>query len=169
MTVTRREVMDGCVYRMVGVWPGLRKRVDLQREIGAAIMRHAPRLTVEDIAQGMDDLVGRARTQQDDGGPAAPPGPHEVVGCILTAARARTLSDTTAPAPGVPREVVAADDRLRADIERGQRVSRDDVATSNTARRYVPGLSFSDWWATVPEAERPRHAALYAMMGGGDA
>lgn len=165
MMVTRREVMDLCVNRMAGVWPGLRKRVELQREIGAAVMRNAHRLTVDDVSKGMDALVSRARTQQDDGGPAAPPGPHEVVGCILAAARARELSETTTAPAGLPDVVVEADRRLRDDLVHRRGVRRDDVATSNTPRRYIPGMSFPEWWASLPVSERSRHAVLFAMMG----
>ena len=51
--------------------------------------------------------------------PAQPPGPGEVVGCILTAYRDRTRG-----------YVSAADDR--------------------------GGMTFPEWWATVPEGERER-------------
>ena len=123
--VTRTEVREG-IARLVGVWPTLARRDALRQEIGEAVMRHAGRLDPVDIRQGLDDLIARARAQQDDGGPAAPPGPHEVVGCILSARDARRR-DTPRP-------------------------------------RYAPGLSFSEWWASLPEGERGQHAALRAMM-----
>lgn len=161
--VTRQQVREG-ITRLVGVWPTLARRDALRQEIGHAIMRHAERIDPVDIRQGLDDLIARARAQQDDGGPAAPPGPHEVVGCILSAARVRDMADTTTPAVGVTPEVVAADARLRDDLARGERVTIEDVRRSNMPRRYVPGLSFSQWWASLPEGERGKHAALRAMM-----
>ena len=161
--VTRQQVREG-ITRMVGVWPTLARRDALRQEIGHAIMRHAERIDPVDIRLGLDDLIARARAQQDDGGPAAPPGPHEVVGCILSAARVRDMADTTTPAVGVTPEVVAADARLLDDLARGERVTIEDVRRSNMPRRYVPGLSFSQWWASLPEGERGQHAALRAMM-----
>jgi hypothetical protein len=113
--VTRAEVREG-ITRLIGIWPTLARRDALRQEIGKAV----------DIGKGLDDLIARARAQQNDGGPAAPPGPHEVLGCILAARDARTR---------------------------------------NTPRpRYEPGMSFGEWWASLPEGERVQHRALHAMM-----
>jgi hypothetical protein len=123
--VTRTEVREG-ITRLIGIWPTLARRDALRQEIGNAVMRHADRLQAVDIGKGLDDLIARARAQQNDGGPAAPPGPHEVLGCILAARDARTR---------------------------------------NTPRpRYEPGMSFGEWWASLPEGERVQHRALHAMM-----
>lgn len=124
--VTKGQVRDS-IARLVGVWPALGKRDALRDEIGQAIMQHAERLEGDDLDAGVSMLIRNGRTRQDDGGPAQPPGPGEVVGCILTAYRDRT------------RGYVSAADR------RG-------------------GMTFPEWWATVPEGEREQHRALYLMM-----
>ncbi len=94
--VTRAEVR-AAIGRMAGVWPALARRDAMRQEIGNAVMRHADKLQPDDLARGMDELLARARGVQDDGGPASPPGPHEVVGCILRAKDER-VRDTPTPA-----------------------------------------------------------------------
>lgn len=89
--VARVQVRD-TVQRLSGVWPTLRKRDTLRDEIGQALMRHADNLEATDLDEGVTLLVQTARVQQDDGGPAAPPGPGEVLGCVLSAKRARVMA-----------------------------------------------------------------------------
>jgi hypothetical protein len=84
VSVNRAEVRQA-ITRMVGVWPGLGKRDVLRQEIGEAIMRHADKVQPSDLDEGVRLLITTARTRQDDGGPAQPPGPRDVVGCILSA------------------------------------------------------------------------------------
>jgi len=88
--VARVQVRD-TVARIAAVWPRLAsdKHYGLRQEIGGAIMRHADALDLSDLEEGVAMLISSARAQQDDGGPAAPPGPHEVLGCVLAAKRAR--------------------------------------------------------------------------------
>lgn len=92
MMVARVQVRD-CIQRVAGVWPTLRKRDTMRDEIGRAIMAHADRLEVSDLDAGVDTLIRTARAQQDDGGPASPPGPGEVLGCILAARRDRLAGE----------------------------------------------------------------------------
>lgn len=91
MMVARVQVRD-TVQRLAGVWPTLRKRDTLRDEIGRSLMRHADNLDPVDLDEGVAMLVQTARVQQDDGGPAAPPGPGEVLGCVLSARRARVMA-----------------------------------------------------------------------------
>lgn len=86
--VARVQVRD-CIQRIAGVWPSLRKRDTMRDEIGRGIMAYADRLEPADLDTGVDMLIRTARAQQDDGGPASPPGPGEVLGCILAARRDR--------------------------------------------------------------------------------
>jgi hypothetical protein len=97
MTVARVQVRD-CIQRLVGVWPTLRKRDTMRDEIGRAVMAHADRLMPGDLDAGVDMLIRTARAQQDDGGPASPPGPGEVLGCILAARRDRLAGTTPSAA-----------------------------------------------------------------------
>ena len=90
--VARVQVRD-TVQRLAGVWPTLRKRDTLRDEIGRALMRHADNLEAADLDEGVTLLVQTARVQQDDGGPAAPPGPGEVLGCVLSAKRQREADE----------------------------------------------------------------------------
>ncbi len=163
LVITRDDVRRG-IQRLVGVWPPLARRDALRQEIGESVMRHAERIDRVDIQHGLDDPIARARARQDDGGPAAPPGPHEVLGCILSAARARDLADITARDVSVTPEVEAIDARLRDDLAHGRGVTIDDVRRSNILRRYAPGLSFAEMWSALPEGERGQHKALRAMM-----
>jgi hypothetical protein len=39
--------------------------------------------------------------------------------------------------------------------------------TTTPPRRYAAGLTFSEWWHSLPERERPRHQALARIMGAG--
>ena len=125
--VTKDEVRAG-IQRLVGMWPALGKRDALRQEIGHAVMKHAERIEPADIRAGLDKLIASTRTGQDDGGPAQPPSPHEVVGCILAASNVRRMAD-------------GANSRPRND-----------------------GITFAEWWETVPDDERPQHAALHMMM-----
>jgi len=128
--VTRSDVRD-VLQRMTGVWTRLKSNDELRQEIGHAIMRHAERLERDDLRNGVDAVMLNTRAQQRDGGPAVPPGPHEVVGCIL-AARERRVRD------------------------------QGPLRTWDRQR----GVTFQQWWATIPAGERPQHETLRRMMEG---
>ena len=90
------------VERLRVLWPQLRKSSGITDEVEAAVMRHARRITADDVRLGFDDVV--------EGSPSTgwPPGPHEVVGCILAASKSRKRStDGHEPERELPRiEVV---------------------------------------------------------------
>ena len=73
--------------RLRALWPGLNSKPDVLTEIGKAVMAHAAKLTPEDVARGFDDVIQASPTS------GWPPGPHEVVGCVLAAAGERRESE----------------------------------------------------------------------------
>lgn len=110
------------ITRLRVLWPVLNSRPEHTKEIESAITRHARRLTPEDVAQGFSDAIEAAPTT------GWPPGPHEILGCVMARSHTRKLDSGT------------------------------------TSRRYETGMTFHEWWATVPVSERPHHAALHTMM-----
>jgi len=113
--------------RLRALWPVLETKPEHLAEIGKAVMRHESRITPEDVSHGFDQVIQQSPTT------SWPPGPHEVLGCILTARDERRRSDTQAK-----------------------------PITSG------PGLSFAEWWHSLPESERGKHEALCRIMGRGD-
>ena len=71
------------VARLAVVWPTLKNRDELRQEIGNAVMAEADKLEPLDVERGVNLLIRTAPTKAKDGGPAWPPGPNEVLGCIL--------------------------------------------------------------------------------------
>ena len=113
--------------RLRALWPVLETKPEHLAEIGKAVMRHESRITPEDVSHGFDRVIQESPTT------SWPPGPHEVLGCILD--------------------------------ERNRR-RRDD-----SHERRSPsgaGLSFAEWWHSLPEPERGKHEALCRIMGRGD-
>lgn len=112
--------------RLRALWPVLETKPEHLAEIGKAVMRHESRITPEDVSHGFDQVIQQSPTT------SWPPGPHEVLGCILAERDRRTRYDTP-----------------RAQAHAG------------------PGLSFAEWWHSLPEPERGKHEALCRIMGGG--
>ena len=150
--VTKADVRD-TVDRLVGVYHRLRKADELRQEIGQALMRHAERLEVADLYAGSNALIESLPTRQADGGPSSPPGPHEVVGCVLTAKRAR-LND----APAI-RQTLAQSTRDK--IRQGLPVTREEA---NAHDVWEPGITFSQWWSSLTVTEQHDHATLREYM-----
>lgn len=75
--------------RLTEVWPALAKRDALRNEMGEAVMRHALDLQPSDLDAGITHLIENTPTVTRSGWITPPPGPHEVVGCILLAKRER--------------------------------------------------------------------------------
>ena len=138
MPVAKPQVRD-TVQRLVGVWPTLRKRDTLRDEIGRALMRHADTLEAADLDNGVSLLVQTARVQQDDGGPAAPPGPGEVLGCVLSAKRARVSSE---------RDKMRAEDwggksvKRAPSVEQSQRICRHRGGCGRMMLYLVPESAY---------------------------
>jgi len=88
MPVIRADVRMA-LGRLTEVWPALAKRDALRNEIGESIMRHALDLQPQDLDAGITTLIEQSPTVTSSGWITAPPGVHEVVGCILTAKRER--------------------------------------------------------------------------------
>lgn len=113
--------------RLRVLWPVLNSRDQHTQEITAAVLRHAHRLKPEDVQAGFSEAIEGAPTN------GWPPGPHEVIGCVLAARERR-------------------------------------VGSQHSRRRgNYGGMTFAQWWHTLPMDERPKHAALYRMMGGAGA
>lgn len=87
------EIRDAIVAefpRLRAIWPGLNGKPEVLAEVGKAVMVHAERLTPEDVARGFDDVIQASPTT------GWPPGPHEVVGCVLAAATERRTNERAA-------------------------------------------------------------------------
>ena len=92
-------------------------------------------------------------TLQADGGPSSPPGPHEVVGCILTAQRAR-LND----APAIRYSMAQG---TRDKVRQGLPVTAQEA---NAHDVWEPGITFSAWWSSLTISEQHDHATLREYM-----
>ena len=150
--ITKADVHD-TVDRLAGVYARLRKADELRQEIGQALMRHAERLDVADLHAGITALIESLPTRASDGGPASPPGPHEVVGCVLTAHRAR-LSD----APAIRYSLAQA---TRDKVRQGLPVTAQEA---NAHDVWEPGITFSAWWSSLTISEQHDHKVLKAYM-----
>jgi len=67
------------VGRLQSLWPALKTRHDHRQEIERAVLRHQSRLTVSDVTHGFDEVIAACPTS------GWPPGPHEVLGCVMSA------------------------------------------------------------------------------------
>lgn len=112
------------IHRLRVLWPVLNTRQEHTQEIEHAINRNAKRLTADDVTHGFSDAIEACPTT------GWPPGPHEILGCVMARAHSRRAGSW-------PR-----------------RTSRDF------------GMTFHEWWATIPVSERPKHAAIHKMMTG---
>ena len=150
--ITEQNVRD-TVERLAGVYHRLRKADELRQEIGTALMRHAERLEVADLYAGCNALIESLPTRQADGGPTVPPGPHEVVGCILTAQRAR-LND----APAIRYSLAQS---TRDKVRQGLAVTAQEAHAHDV---WEPGITFSQWWSSLTISEQGDHATLREYM-----
>jgi hypothetical protein len=112
------------IGRLASLWPALKTRREHVHEIESALMRHQSRLTAGDVTHGFDEVIANSPTT------GWPPGPHEVLGCVLQA-----------------------------------RVRRVNGESSRKPRHNFGGLTFAQWWHTLPLDERDRHGALARMLG----
>lgn len=98
--------LDRQIARTVTIWPVLKGKPETCSEIRNAVLRHRERITAGDITRGFDALVEVSPTA------GWPPGPHEAVGCVLSAAKTRsrderaTTGEQERQAPGLPRTEV---------------------------------------------------------------
>jgi hypothetical protein len=150
--ITKADVHD-TVDRLAGVYARLRKADELRQEIGQALMRHAERLDVGDLYAGTTALIESLPTRASDGGPASPPGPHEVVGCVLTAQRAR-LND----APAIRYSMAQG---TRDKVRQGLPVTTQEA---NAHDVWEQGITFSAWWSSLTISEQHDHATLREYM-----
>lgn len=89
--------MDNVIHeqlqRLRALWPALNAKHEVTDEITRAIKRHESKLAPEDVVAGFDEVIATSPTN------GWPPGPHEIVGCVLHASRARR---SDAPRPQYP-------------------------------------------------------------------
>jgi hypothetical protein len=114
------------IARLRVLWPVLNSRPEHTQEIVQAVMRNRRRLVPQDIAYGFSDAIERQPTS------GWPPGPHEILGCVLKAAEVRRA--VMAPKP----------------------------------TRYTTGLTFGEWWDSLPAGDREQHITLAKMLGRDD-
>jgi len=116
------QAIDAQITRLKSLWPVLNSRPEHAQEIVQAITRHARKINADDVTHGFSDAIESAPTT------GWPPGPHEVLGCVMARSHTRKRSGESRPT------------------------------------RFGMGLTFHEWWQTVPVSERPKHAALQKMM-----
>lgn len=148
-----QQDVEQAVKRMQSVWPRVQTTPGLKAEMVAAVMRHAEKLHPLDLAAGVDSLIESRPAAQDTGWAAAPPGPHEVVGCLL-AARATRMQN----APAVRTSLAQG---TRDKIRQGLPITPQEA---NAREAWVPGITFAAWWASLSVSEQHDHATLRAYM-----
>lgn len=87
------DVITEQVQRLRVLWPALNGRPEVTDEIRRAIMRHEGKLDASDVVIGFDTVISESPTS------GWPPGPHEILGCIMRASATRRMD---APAPQYP-------------------------------------------------------------------
>jgi len=87
------DVITEQVQRLRVLWPALNGRPEVTDEIRRAIMRHEGKLNASDVVTGFDTVISDSPTS------GWPPGPHEILGCIMRASATRRMD---APAPQYP-------------------------------------------------------------------
>lgn len=87
------DVITEQVQRLRVLWPALNAKPEVTDEIRRAIMRHEAKLDPSDVVTGFDMVISESPTS------GWPPGPHEIVGCVM---RASALRRMDAPAPQYP-------------------------------------------------------------------
>lgn len=89
------------IQRLRVIWPTLNAKQAITQEIHDSVMRHSAKLTEEDVRKGFDIVIESSPSR------GWPPGPHEVIGCILRAAGDRRSGSVIEREKVVPqREVV---------------------------------------------------------------
>lgn len=78
------------IARLRVLWPVLNQRPEHTQEIVKAIARHEHKLAVDDVQVGFSNAIENAPTN------GWPPGPHEVLGCIIKASQTRKATGATA-------------------------------------------------------------------------
>lgn len=87
------DVITEQLQRLRSLWPALNSKPQVIDEIRQAIVRQAAKLQPQDVVGGFDDCIAAMPTS------GWPPGPHEVVGCVMRRSDARR---SEAPAPVYP-------------------------------------------------------------------
>ena len=148
-----QQDVEQAVKRVQSVWPRVQTTPGLKAEMVAAVMRHAGKLEPADLAAGVDSLIESRPAAQDTGWAAAPPGPHEVVGCLLTARVTRMQN-----APAVRTSLAPG---TRDKMRQGLPITAQEA---NAREVWVPGITFAAWWASLTVSEQHDHATLRAYM-----
>ena len=149
----KQQDVEQAVKRMQSVWPRVQTTPGLKAEMVASVMRHAGKLEPADLAAGVDSLIESRPAAQDTGWAAAPPGPHEVVGCLLTARATRMQN-----APAVRTSLAQG---TRDKMRQGLPITAQE---GNAREVWVPGITFAAWWASLTVSEQHDHATLRAYM-----
>lgn len=95
--ITESDV-ETLVGRIAGMWPVIKNNEEQKNSIAMLVMERAGRLNAEDLSEGFRILIRNAKTTRPDGGPAFPPSPSEIVGCVLASAAARRPEHQTGSA-----------------------------------------------------------------------
>jgi hypothetical protein len=86
LTSTLTQAIDQQLERLQNLWPTLKKKPEVMDEIRQAIIRQERRISAADISDGFDSVIEKSPTS------GWPPGPHEVIGCILHASSQRFIA-----------------------------------------------------------------------------
>lgn len=88
-TEKEREMIEGFIKRLESMWPILRNNEEHKKAIAMLANEKASSASEDDLNHAFRLLLANHKTSNKDGGPAWPPSPHEVLGCILSAQRER--------------------------------------------------------------------------------
>ena len=77
------------VSKLEGMWPILKNNEEHKEAITLILSEKAKHVSPDDFLAGYRLLVQLHRTGRDDGSPAWPPSPTDVLGCVLSAHRDR--------------------------------------------------------------------------------